>query len=296
MRLSDTITIYLAAGAPFGVTSYLSRPRGRSRLRAFISAAGTSFLWPLAGAVLLFTTRRALKRAPREDAQAFTEQDIEKIDRARRQMIAALNRFQEWVAPFEGKESKKMEQAASIIRERIETYTGLMIVAAESNKDGPPGAREMELCRIAGRRGDDLLLAGRCTHRQNVARILAHRARAHHELVDALASLREAAEDALPATLMSEQATRDLTNAIQTIMGSAIELCSLLHDEGAALSVARLLDAQGARQRRPETSQRAEAHRDALKEMNHVRITHSAWPSLAHHRARRSDKAELAAR
>lgn len=259
MRLSETITIYLAAGAPFGVISYLSRPRGSRRLQALIKAAGMSLLWPLAGAAILFATRCSLKVTTREDAQEFTERDIEKIDTARRRFIAALNRFLEMVALIKGEESKKMEQAASIIREKIETYTGLMIVAAESNKDAPPRAREMELCRIAGRRGDDLLLAGRCIHRQNVARILAHRERARNELVHALALLRESMDDALPSALISEQATRNLSNAILTIMGHAIELCSLLNDESAALSIARLLDAQCAHLRRLEISHGEEA-------------------------------------
>src|SRR5437588_396514 len=61
-----------------------------------------------------------------------------------------------------------------------------------------PTPRELELCRIAGRAGDDLLAAGRCVHRRNVTRLLAHRERSRSELVHALADVRDLARNTYP--------------------------------------------------------------------------------------------------
>ena len=111
-----------------------------------------------------------------------------------------------------GKEREKMEPSACKIRESVEKYTGLSRVRVEINSDAMPDRREMELCRVAGRKGDDLLLAGLCIRRRNVARINAHLDRARTDLVHALAELREQVDvnrlsshtSAQPLCLLSE--------------------------------------------------------------------------------------------
>jgi hypothetical protein len=110
----------------------------------------------------------------------------------------------------------------------------------------------MELCRIAGRRGDDLLLAGRCLHRRNVARLLAHRERARSSLLHALAAVRELMDEA--AARKYATAARHASVAILRFYGCAVNLLSLLEDEAAARATLRLLDAECARLRRLEAA------------------------------------------
>src|SRR5205814_10533968 len=83
-------------------------------------------------------------------------------------------------------------------RECVERYAGLALACAGAREDAAPAPRELELCRIAGRAGDDLLAAGRCVHRRNVTRLLAHRERARSELVHALADVRDLAHKLYP--------------------------------------------------------------------------------------------------
>lgn len=117
----------------------------------------------------------------------------------------------------------------------------------------------MELCRVAGRRGDDLMLAGLCIHRRNVARINAHHERARAELVHMLAEVREIVDTNSLKARTSSSSMAPVSEAILKSYGRAIEMFSLLDDSGAAMSVARLLDAECARLRRLETVVAGEA-------------------------------------
>jgi hypothetical protein len=124
----------------------------------------------------------------------------------------------------------------------------------------------MELCRIAGRGGDDLLVAGRCVHRRNVTRLVAHRERASAELVHALAAVREAAHKFHPhASYSSEQLRaagarriapdpRLTSEALSRALSRVVELLSLFDERAALVSAARMLDAECARARRAESA------------------------------------------
>jgi hypothetical protein len=126
----------------------------------------------------------------------------------------------------------------------------------------------MELCRIAGRGGDDLLVAGRCVHRRNVTRLVAHRGRASSELVHALAAVRESAhriDPPAPASDSSEQLRaagarripadpRRTSEALSRALSRVAELLSLFDERAALVSVARMLDAECARGRRAESA------------------------------------------
>ncbi|MDQ3917519.1 MAG: hypothetical protein M3348_03505, partial [Acidobacteriota bacterium] len=144
-----------------------------------------------------------------------------------------------------------------------------------------PTPRELELCRIAGRSGDDLLAAGRCVHRRNVTRLLAHLERARSELVHALADVRELAHRSDPSPRPSTSAERDggvkripdseqtsdvlhreqtsealrsgrASGALLRALARTIEMLSLFDDHATIVSVARLLEAERARLRRLE--------------------------------------------
>jgi hypothetical protein len=138
-------------------------------------------------------------------------------------------------------------------RESVERYAGLALAVAHTDADAPPTERELELCRIAGRKGDDLLLAGRCFHRNNFTRLVAHRERAREELLHALAEVREAhteqRADARRASSDASLAAR-LSEATLQVCARAVELFSAFDDRASAARVARLLDAECARLRR----------------------------------------------
>ena len=252
MRLSEVITIYLAVGAPFGVQHFLSLSQERNRQHAAVWAAGAAILWPLVACVILLSRKYPTRRTAGIAQDAVDARAAEKIDQAKRKLLAALRQVQELARELLNCKNEKMEGAAYAIHESIERYVALTIAAAEVVLDAPPAEREMELCRIAGRTGDDLLLAGRCIHRRNARRIIAHQARARTELLHALAEIRELAFGARYASQTNARAMRHLSVALLKFYGHAINLLSLLEDESATRSAARLLDVECARLRRLE--------------------------------------------
>ncbi|HYY56834.1 MAG TPA: hypothetical protein VE842_05835 [Pyrinomonadaceae bacterium] len=253
----EAITIYLAAGAPFGVSHFL-RGHGEARPVALFRAAWAALLWPVAAAaattLMLARRRKANERAAHDDNDggAFRAEDEEKIEQARRRALAALFGVEELTGAIPGVERERSERVAREVRESVERYTGLVLGAAGVSADARPQGREMELCRIAGRKGDDLLLAGRCLHRRNVARLLAHRERARSSLLHSLAEVRELMDEASARKYTT--AARHASVAILRFYGCAVNLLSLLEDEAAARATLRLLDAECARLRRLEAA------------------------------------------
>jgi hypothetical protein len=284
MQLSETVTIYLAIGAPFGV-SYFLRAQGlkaRGRARSLLRATCAGLLWPFVGvAAFLARQSTAEHSPPAEESNSVVSVELRrKIETAERQLMAALERVRELrQTPAGGGEA--IESCVREVREEIEKYVGLTLILAEADPEGPPASHEMELCRVAGRVGDDLLLAGRCIHRRNVARLIAHHAASRNELLHALARVRELLAFA-PYDRRSPDlaAARHLSVALLKFYAHAINLLSLLEDEAAATSTARLLDAECARLRRLEAVT-AEAEEAAGADGKYARHASTDWPTLA---------------
>jgi hypothetical protein len=252
MRLSEAITIYLAAGASFGVYNFLREQTSGNRFHILLKATRAAILWPLAAAKILFARRSPAKGKQADEAEAARALFVEKIEQAHGNLLASLHRVTHLTQVLAGAESAKVERASCAVRELVEKYVGLTLAAAESNPDAPPSERELESCRIAGRRGDDLLLAGRCIHRRNAARLIIHQARARIELLHALAEIREMmGSTAAPTT--NAKAALHLSVATVRFYSHVFNLLSLLEDETAARSVVRLMDAECWRLRRLET-------------------------------------------
>jgi hypothetical protein len=278
MRLSEITIIYFAAAAPFGVAHFLRRPaRGARRVKALSGAAGAALLWPLT--VLLLLLERAGAQADARDAGAEAQDgafDERRIERSKRELTNALREVEdvldegEGEVPDDGRNERRDDAlntargvgrearrfALYSARECVERYVGLALACAGARKDADPSERELELCRLAGGAGDDLLLAGRCIHRRNVSRLFAHRERARAELIHALAGVREEA-GRLRADTPDESfnaAARRASEPLLRALARAVELLSLLEDEEAARRVARLLDAECARLRRLEAA------------------------------------------
>jgi hypothetical protein len=250
MRLSELIIIYLAAAAPFGVSDFLNRPSNAARTRSLFNATRAALLWPLA----LFSRplvqknfrRRELKTPERADSPS---RELRIAD-ARRALLSALYRTEdlarEVYGATYGAASSAAREAVRAGIEAVERYVGLALAVENSYAEASPSPRETELCRLAGRTGDDLDIAGRCQQRRNAARLKAHHAQSRLELLHALAELREVFEKTHPAATDAD-APRTHIAALLDAYARAIDLLSLLEDASAAMSVARILDAACAR-------------------------------------------------
>ena len=268
MRLSELTIIYFATAAPFGVASFLRQPtRGTSRAHSLARAVGAALLWPLTASLLLLE-RGASSGAGRSEASAREDLDEGRIEQAKRALTNALRAAEDVLDEAgDGPEAGAGRDARGgarryamfAARESVERYVGLTLACTGAHKEASPSARELELCRLAGGAGDDLLLAGRCVHRRNVTRLFAHRERARAEMIHALAGVREVADTFPFAEEIRASASRRISEALLRAFARAVELLSLLEDEGAARRVARLLDAECARLRRLEAEGADEA-------------------------------------
>lgn len=251
MRLSEAITIYLAAGASFGAYDFLRERNPRDRIPSLLKSARAAVLWPLKAATILLSRRRAGGgRATRRIDEQASAQLAGKIARSQHKLLSSLYKLTELAQVSFGRESAKPENASRAVREVVEKYIGLTLAAMETLMDAAPTERETELARVAGRTGDDLQLAGRCVHRRNASRLAAHRDRARTELLHVLAEITELTGGA--SALTNVVAARNLSVATVRFYGQAFNLLSLMEDEKAAVSVARLLDAECVRLRRLE--------------------------------------------
>ncbi len=242
MRWSEPITIYLAAGAPFGVSRYLCVEKRQGRLRAVLEGAGIAFFWPLMGAAILFKRLRHLE-SEKASGRAVEARGSSRVEEAVHAFMVSVNEMLEVIRLARCWERDGTERALYALREGAEQYAGLARVEAETQSDAQPAAHEMELARISGRLGDDLLVAGRCAHRRNVSRIKSRYERERARLLRKLRELRQE-EESLPPIYREEAVAaerRKLSEARLEIYLRATDLFSLLEDAGAARSAAVLL-------------------------------------------------------
>lgn len=268
MIVSDLFIIYLAAAAPFGVARFLSEHSGGAGVRAALfKAVGAALAWPFTSLPRLLGRLTSLlkKKTHAVEEGAPDERRVEEVKRA---AVNALRSVEDLLveAGALGEESERHKLYAA--RECVERYAGLATACAAASADARPTPREMELCRIAGRGGDDLLVAGRCVHRRNVTRLVAHRERAGSELVQALAVVREVAHKIYapaPVSYSTEELRdaggrripsdpRQTSEALSRTLSRVVELLSLFDERAALVAVARMLDAECGRARRAESA------------------------------------------
>jgi hypothetical protein len=251
MILSDLFIIYLAAAAPFGVSRFLSEHAGGAgTLPALLKGAGSALAWPFTS-----ITRLLARVASRRDGETETFEgrvyDEQRVERVKRAAVNALRVVEDSLEDACALRDEAERYALFAGRESVERYAGLALAAAQASPEARPTAREMELCRIAGRGGDDLLTAGRCVHRRNVTRLVAHRERASAELVGALAAVCALAREtqATPHAADSEERLRAgdsvrISEALPRALSRVVELLSLFDDRATADGVTRLLEAE----------------------------------------------------
>ncbi|HEX8068331.1 MAG TPA: hypothetical protein VF546_00165 [Pyrinomonadaceae bacterium] len=253
MRLIELITIYLAAAAPVGVAYFLRRPAPSPRASRLLRAAVAALVWPAALCAHLFARARAARSDERASTRAHQSwPDETRVAAAERALKATLHQTDDLLRDSFAARALRPLQATADSRATLERFVGLTLAFAHGAADDEPSARELELFRVAGRRGDDLLVAGRCVQRRNRARLQAHREQARTDLVHALAELLETVEHDLPARAVAEQAFTKLYWLVIRALAQAFDLLTLLDEQTAALSVARLLDAACAWARRHE--------------------------------------------
>jgi hypothetical protein len=272
MQLSEAITIYLATGAPFGVYHLFREHASGSRFRALFRAMRAAILWPMAAAGFLLSRQGLSNGALMDKAERADAQYCEKIANAQRQQLASLQKMMQLAQVSTEAERARAERAVRAYQKTIEKYVGLTLAAALSDPEAPPSRREMELCRIAGRVGEDLLLAGHCIHRRNISRLIIHQASARRELLHALTEIRDVAGNS--TMMMNARAAQHLSVAAVRFYGDTFNLLSLLEDETAARVSARLIDAECARLRRLEAQSMKETRATQKEGSCHIQVPH----------------------
>ncbi len=255
MHLSEILVIYMAIAAPYGVASFLRQTSSESLMKRLVEVSGATLLWPLAWIWRICNNHNGCAFAVSAQDQ-IDEQDSTKIETAARKLLAALDDSRELTCL---NDTEKNARLIYECRQIIETYVGLTQLA-DANSTAP-SAREMEIARIGGRRGDDLLLAGLCIHRRNAARLAAHLRSAREQFVQSLTKAHDithALSSASPDDPLKDQ---ELSTRTLHVYGHAIDLASLLEDSETVLRIAHLLDAECARLRFLDTQ--------AIKDVHH---------------------------
>lgn len=269
MRLSEAITLYLAAAAPFGVAFFLRRHTpARIRPRALALAALAGLAWP-ATTLLLLARKSNGGRAESSEAEETTEEKT--VESGVRAVAAALSCVGELCGTSSAEEGGRLSYALFAARRAVERFAGLALIARGVSATGEAAPRELEFYRAAGRTGEDLRLAGRCTHRRNVLRLLLHRERARNEMLHALAEVGETARTLTQDTRAARPAPRELSAAVLRAYDLTLEVLARLDDERALAGVQRLIEAErahlrGAAEESPDSRRRA-----ALLEGDYVR-------------------------
>jgi hypothetical protein len=250
MILSDLFIIYLAAAAPFGVSRFLSeQASGAGTQAALLKGAGAALAWPFTS--LLRLVGRASRRGVRTVTSEVGDPAEQRVERAKRAAVCALRAVEDALEDARAFKDEAGRFALYAAREAVERYAGLALASEGASPEARPTAREMELCRIAGRGGNDLLTAGRCVHRRNVTRLVAHRERASTELLHALDAVRRLAREASasrrPAHFAEQLRAGDaarISEALARALSRVAELLTLLGDRANADAVVRLLGAE----------------------------------------------------
>jgi hypothetical protein len=283
MLLSELAIIYLAAAAPFGVARYLRDHSESSRApRRLAKAAAAALGWPLDAPRLLLERARRAKSRGKDEARAYDGQRVELVKRS---AVNSLREVEDSLAESRGRDLREAERHALFAaRGAVERYAGLSLACASARGEEAPSERELELCRIAGRSGDDLLVAGICVHRRSVTRLLAHRERARSELIHALADACEVAHDAGAGRtngVAQGDAAGRVSESVLRALARAIELMSLFDDRAAVVSAARLLDAECARLRRVAVTRAESEPPDGRREGAEPCTTRAAHTAFA---------------
>jgi hypothetical protein len=191
MRLVDFIVIYLAAGAPFAARQLMGTSGPRTVLPVLKSVAN-GITWPLS--LLNYLSGRS-------DTEQTTSTAVDtvsprcSVDVALVQLVNHLDLLSISIFFNTDPQSSAFEDVIKRVRLAAEKYAALTLAVGEMAHDDSPAPHQIELARIAGRTGDDLLIAGICAHRQCFLKLAAQRTKSRNELFDVLNKLLELVYD-----------------------------------------------------------------------------------------------------
>jgi hypothetical protein len=191
MRLVDFIVIYLAAGAPFAARQLMGTS-GPRRVFPVLKSVANGITWPLSLLNYLsgrFDTEQITSTASNTVSPRCA------VDVALLQFVNDLELLSSTIFFNTDPQSSAFEDVIKRIRLAAEKYAALTLAMDEMAHDDSPAPHQSELARIAGRTGDDLLIAGICAHRQSFLKLVAQRTKSRNELFDELNKLLELVYD-----------------------------------------------------------------------------------------------------
>lgn len=274
------ITIFLAIGAPFGVRYFLHPQAGEQYGLRVLKSITQGLSWPLfVWRILIPRIAGSSTVANDDDIVSNHEKSIHEKERG---LLASIHALRELTTNAFGFDDRDLICATLVLRQQVETFVGLSLAANKAAADGYSNEYARDLFSIAGREGDDLLLATRCANRRNSTRITEHCKRARNLLIHSVADLHEALDRLLPRIVANESSERRLRLAAVELSKNTFDLLMLMKDEDAAMKIADLLNRQLSRLRRLEiTSTRVELSKETGEVKCNARTSRLSQPPLS---------------
>ena len=236
MRLIDFIVIYLAAGAPFAARRLVGFSGPRNALPVMKSVA-YGITWPLS--LLNYLSGRS-GAGQIASTTCNTVSPLCGVDAALLRLKDDLNLLSCTISRETDSESSAFEGVINGVRLAVEKYAALTLAVGEMAHDDAPSPHQIELARIAGRTGDDLLIAGICVHRQSLFKLAAQQTKSRNELLDELNRLLGMVYGSADLCQQGSAIARKAQVAVEGFYGSIRRLFKLAGDESTAELVTAL--------------------------------------------------------
>jgi hypothetical protein len=179
MHWSDLLIIYFSCGAPFGVYFFLHNRGKMPVFKLLLNSIGAAVVW-IAYAYLL--RREKITKSFTKKEFSFGKPEISLLEQQTSMMQEQI--LQEFIV-LNSKAALKVQFFT--FRDVLERFVGLTI-AVKSGKAGA-GENEHEIFNVAGRKGKDAALAGKCLSRRNRNRLSEHQKGAREDFLKVLANL-----------------------------------------------------------------------------------------------------------
>jgi hypothetical protein len=190
MRPIDLIIIYLVVGAPFAArrvaqgAEEVSFRSYKLALRSYMISLKEGLLWPWSLAQC-FSSRLTQRRITSATI-GLNKIPGSPVEHSLNLCLAALNDLASIDRHPAFGQSTGLESMYRDARDTLEKYAGLSSALAISSADNTPAPHELELARVSGLGGDELLIAGLCNHRRNQSRLKLHQQSSRSELLGIL--------------------------------------------------------------------------------------------------------------
>lgn len=236
MRWSELIIIYLAVGAPVGV-SYALRPQAvdHAGRRAWGASVLTALLWPWAVARWLRHKAFAWQLLAKTRKTSPSESDALTVA-----YLSAVRTLAEVTHTLQTHNSAlAVEDLWQKARTTLEVYAGLTRAVREIDETAPAGPRALALYGVAGYAGNELEIAGRCVQRRNANRLRLHQSQAREDFLTMWPSLEQAVAATLREVAGNHSAAQNVRKIWHDFTECVRRLCVALGDDAAALAATR---------------------------------------------------------